>query len=161
MIEQNSDGSGAILSDFFSKNDLVLIENAVSQIERGTSGEIRVVLRMNFDKEFAGDLDGQALHDFAGHGLANTKDKTGVLILLVLGARKFKILADKGIYEKVEKWYFEEVAVTLSILFGMSRFADGVVEAVADIGRKLSFYFPRKSDDTNELPDKPIIKDGE
>ena len=147
------------MSDYFSESDLERIEKAVSDAEKNTSGEIKVVIRMDFDKEFSGDIDRQALHDFDAHGLANTRDKTGVLVLMVLSAKQFKILADKGIYEKAGKWYFEEIALAAGIMFMTGRFADGLVEAVAEIGRKLAFHFPRKSDDTDELPNKPVFEE--
>lgn len=149
----------AKISDYFSEDDLKLIEKGVLHAEKGTVGEIRVVIRMNYGKEFLGDLDGQALHDFVKHGLAKTRDKTGVLILIVIGARKFKILADKGIYEKLDQTYFDSVAEVMSCFFKDGKYLEGVFKALRDISNQLTFYFPRKPDDTNELPDEVLIEE--
>mgnify|MGYP001605367744 CR=1 FL=1 len=85
----------------FSEKDLAEIEAATSAAEANTSGEIRVVIRSHYDEGLEGNLHEQAKRDFLAKGLDKTRDKTGVIILLVLEAKKFMIWGDDGIHSKV------------------------------------------------------------
>src|SRR3989338_1774349 len=65
----------------FSQEDYAAMKEAVRKAEKNSSGEIRVKNRQGFTEGLEGDLDAQALRDFAKEGLHNTRDKTGVLVL--------------------------------------------------------------------------------
>lgn len=146
------------ISDFFSESDLNLITSAIEKAEEGTSGEIRLVIKMRCDPAYKDDLDAQALHEFAKHGLANTRDKTGVLILILMEERKFKLLADKGIYEKMSQSYLDHIARRMSSTFSSGFYMEGIFTCLRMISSQLVFHFPRKPDDTDELPNRPIIE---
>lgn len=89
---------------------------------------------------------------FMRFGLVNTKDRTGVLVFVSLKEHIIRILADRGIHEKVgeEFWKSETDRIALAIRNGKP--AEGMVEAILSIGQKLHIHFPRKVGDTNELP---------
>lgn len=91
---------------------------------------------------------------FLRFGLTNTRDRTGVLIFVSLKEHRVQILGDKGIHEKVgtDFWKAETDRIVTAIREG--RAAQGIIAAIGDIGQKLQMHFPRKSDDTNELPDR-------
>lgn len=152
--------SGKNISDYFSDEDFRMIAAATRSAEETTSGEIRVMVRMRCEDGFEGKLDEQAFRDFAAHSLANTRDKTGVLVLVVLSERQFKILADEGIHAKLPPEYWQQRAAEISELFRDGNYSAGICRAVVAIGGELARYFPRKFDDANELPDDVIAEEG-
>ena len=157
-MNQAQDMSDRKASDIFSEKDLAEIEAATRDAEKNTSGEIRVVIRSHYDKGLEGDLHEQIKLDFLKHGLGKTRDKTGVIILLVLEAKKFKIWGDEGIHAKVSQGYWNVLAVGMSAHFKEERYVQGICEAVAEVGKRLAEYFPKKPDDVDELPNKPIVE---
>lgn len=154
-----------LLGDYFSETDLARIAECVRQAEAKTSGEIRVKIREHFQKGhecFEADISNihhQAEFDFHAEGLANTWDKTGILLLVVLSARKFKILADEGIYKKLPQFYLDNCAKDLATRFLNAEYVRGICETVDALGVMLANHFPRRPDDVNELPDDVVIGD--
>ncbi len=153
------------MSDFRRKLNEVLsvdggakrIEGAVQAAEATTSGEIRVMIISRCDPEAKGDIRAQAVREFYRHGLDKTRDKTGVLLLIALEDNAFYILGDSGINEKVSQGYWDVHSTILTTDFASGRLIDGICFFVGSIGNKLSEYFPRRDDDTNELPDDVIV----
>jgi len=86
-------------------------------------------------------------------GVTETRERSGVLLLLSESERRVELLADRGIHERVgsEVWQALVQAVTRAIREGQA--AEGVCTAVDAIGEALAQHFPRAADDTNELPD--------
>jgi uncharacterized membrane protein len=66
--------------------------------------------------------------------------------------RKFFILADEGIHTKVEETTWTKIAEEMSSHFSKKNFHQGLIHGVQAVGRVLSRFFPRKANDTNELP---------
>jgi uncharacterized membrane protein len=86
--------------------------------------------------------------------MTKTKDRTGVLIFLLLQDKQFFILADEGIHCKVEEGTWEKIASEMSQQFSQKNYRDGIVNAIHKVGDILSKHFPRNSNDTNELSDE-------
>jgi putative membrane protein len=86
-------------------------------------------------------------------GVTETKQRSGVLLLLSEAERRVELLADRGIHERVgvELWQSLVQAVSAAIRDGKA--AQGVGAAVDSIADVLAQHFPREADDTNELPD--------
>jgi putative membrane protein len=95
----------------------------------------------------------QSLADFMGAGLANTRDRTGVLIYISNLERRVHILADKGIHDKVPANYWDNQVKEIVEGIRKGNFAVALAQVIEEIGSKLSTAFPRKTDDKNELPD--------
>jgi len=91
---------------------------------------------------------------FFERGLYKTKRNTGVLFFLSLLERKVWILADKGIYEKMEQETLNRFANEVSRGIREGRACDALSKAIQEIGVVLSRHFPITSDDTDELPDE-------
>jgi putative membrane protein len=85
-------------------------------------------------------------------GVTETRQRSGVLLLLSESERRVELLADRGIHERVgsEVWQALVQTVTGSIREG--RAVEGVCAAVDSIGAALAQHFPPEADDTNELP---------
>ena len=90
--------------------------------------------------------------------MGNTRDRTGILLYLVLQSREFTVLADSGIHEIVGDSAWEEVRDMLSTYFKTGKFCEGIMQAVQNMGSLLSRHFPIKPDDTNEISNKVIVR---
>lgn len=98
----------------------------------------------------------RALRAFVERGVHETRDRSGLLIFISELEHRVEILADRGIHARVgtEGWSAHVARVVGAIREG--RAADGIVQVIESIGALLAREFPRRSDDTNELPDELI-----
>ncbi len=141
-------------SRILTDNELQSLANLIAEMEKQTRGEIRVAIRHRRHwKERKLSLHDLALSEFRKLGMAKTRDRTGVLIMLLLSDRQFQIIADEGIHTQVEDGTWEKIAGEMSSHFQKGHFADGIGHAIRSVGTELAAHFPRKADDTNELPD--------
>jgi uncharacterized membrane protein len=150
---------------FLSSEQRNEIEDAISKAESMTSSEIRVLIvaassvvpkRSKGDQKEA--LRRRAIQEFSKLGIHNTRDKTGVLLMVSIEERMVQILAGNGINSVVPEntWPSMVHLVTEGIKAGKP--AQGIAMAVAGIGTLLSEKFPIKPDDTNELSNAVVIK---
>lgn len=96
----------------------------------------------------------RAIRAFYEKGLYKTKKATGVLFFISLLEHKVWILADKGIYEKIEQETFNRFAKTISRGVRDNRACDSLCEVMKGVGDLLAGHFPITPDDINELPDE-------
>ncbi|MDI6767718.1 MAG: TPM domain-containing protein [Bacteroidota bacterium] len=142
---------------YFSKAELRSLASVISEQEKNTSGEIRVIIRQRrYWKERKLSLYDLSLNEFYRLGMQNTRDKTGVLILLLLSEQKFQIIADEGIHKKVEDGKWDKIAELMTDYFKRGNYFDGITATIRAVGEELVKYFPRKPDDTNELSNEII-----
>lgn len=134
----------------FSRFDSDRIVASIAAAEEKSSGEIRVhVTRRKPD-----DLEERALRRFHRLGMANTKERNGVLIYIAPRAHRFRILGDVAIHEKCGDAFWKEVAAAMEAHFRKGEFTEGVVRGVERVGEVLARHFPRGTADRNELSDK-------
>lgn len=141
--------------DFLSDDDLLRISAKIKEMELITSGEIRVSVKEK--KPFlkrSKEISELAKDEFFRLKMNNTRDKTGILIFLLLDARQFYILADSGINEKVPENTWDLIRDEVQQKFRMGKFSEGIILSVEKVGQKLAEHFPKKPDDTNELSNK-------
>ena len=134
---------------FFSKKEKQAIEAAIQTAELNTSGEIRVHLERKAREPFFE----HAQEIFERIGMTNTKDRNGVLVFIGLASRRFAILGDDGIHQRVPEGFWDGIVSQMGVAFKDDRFADGIIQAVHRIGEQLQEFFPYQRDDVNELPD--------
>jgi uncharacterized membrane protein len=134
---------------FFSKKEKGQILAAIREAEKHTSGEIRVHLEYRAREP----VYGHAQKVFQRIGMTKTVHRNGVLIFLATGNKKFAVLGDVGINEKVPEGFWNDVVQIMREHFKQNKFAEGVSEAVLRIGEKLKAYFPHETHDKNELSD--------
>lgn len=142
--------------DLFSKEELERIKSTVREAEKVTSGEIRVKIISNC-REGRNSKE-EAILQFYEEGLNNTKDQTGVLILIILENKTIELLADHGINEKVSPNSWGNIVQKMSNSFKQGDFCKGLCDAVKEVGEHLKTHFPIKPDDTDELPDDVIVE---
>jgi len=98
-----------------------------------------------------------ALMQFLGLGIHETRDRTGVLILVALADHVAEVVGDQKIHGCVgpEGWR----AVCAPIVEGgrSGRIADGIIAGIGETGRLLAEHFPPGPDNANELPDHLIV----
>jgi len=146
-----------ILKKYLTKSELEALSTDIAKAEKNTSGEIRVVVRHRRHwKERKLQLHAIALNEFHRLGMDKTRDRTGVLIMLIMSEHKFQIIADEGIHTKVETGTWDRLASTMSDHFKGGKFYQGLSETVRAVGDELAKHFPRKADDTNELSNEII-----
>jgi uncharacterized membrane protein len=123
------------------------IGDAIRQAEAGTSGEIRVHVQPRCSK----DAERDARRVFKRLGMASTAERNGVLLFIAWRDRRFAILGDEGIDRRVPAGFWSDTAATLSRHFGQGEFVAGIEAGLRSAGEQLARYFPRQSDDRNEL----------
>ena len=96
---------------------------------------------------------GHAQKVFQRIGMTKTAQRNGVLIFLATRNKKFAVLGDVGINEKVPEGFWNDVVGIMQEHFKQNKFAEGISDAVLRIGEKLKAYFPYQANDKNELSD--------
>ena len=142
--------------EFLEKLDQPRIVTAIQEAERQTSGEIRIHVQ---PKATGGEIRTVAERTFERLGMTKTALRNGVLLFIATEEQRFVILGDKGIDDKVPAGFWDEIAAKLTIRFKNGEFTDGIVEAVTAAGAQLGQYFPRASDDVNELSDSIDVEE--
>lgn len=133
--------------NFFTSEQQEAILKAIEEAELNTSGEIRV----HIDDKCKEDVLFQAAMKFKELKMDETNLKNGVLFYLAVGDQQFAIIGDKGINEKVEPGFWDNIKETMLSYFKKEQFTEGLVTGIAMAGEKLKAHFPLHPDDTNEL----------
>ncbi len=148
-----------ILYNYFTDDDLLRISNKIKEQEKLTSGEICVSIKEK--KPFLYrrlDIRTIAEKEFYRLGIHKTRDKTGILIYMLLNERQFYILADEGINSKVAPDLWDALRDKMKDKFSGGEFCRGILFGIEEIGKVLSKHFPIKPDDYNELSNKVVVK---
>lgn len=96
----------------------------------------------------------KAVRAFYEKGLYKTKANTGVLFFISLLEHKVWVLADKGIYEKIDQHTLNTYALTVSKGIKESNACNALCQAINEAGKILAQHFPLSHGDTNELSDQ-------
>ena len=142
--------------EFLEHLDQSRVVAAIHDAETLTSGEIRIHVQ---PKVRGGDLRFVAERTFERLGMTKTALRNGVLLFIASEENRFYIAGDKGIDEKVPPGFWDDVAAQLTKRFQAGEFTEGIVDAVRMAGEHLATFFPRASDDVNELPDDIDVED--
>jgi len=98
----------------------------------------------------------RAVRAFYEKGLFRTRDENGILIFISILERKVWILGDRGVNLRIPHETWQEHANEISVGIREGRPCDALCAVIESCGRVLVEHFPRKEDDTNELPDELI-----
>jgi uncharacterized membrane protein len=143
------------VSKLFNADDRESIRQAIASAEMMTSGEIRVF----FEPSCEGEPYQRALEVFANLKMHQTALHNGVLFYLASDDHKFALVGDEGIHLKVGPQFWEDVKEKCIGDFKEGRYVRGLQQAIAEVGNQLKQWFPRDTNDKNELPDDVIIND--
>jgi uncharacterized membrane protein len=147
-----------LIYHFVNDDELLRITNKIREYEKLTAGEICASIKERktfFQKRKT--VDELAKHEFVRLGIGKTRDKTGILIYIILEERQFFILADSAINNKVGENTWHKIKDGMQEFFMKGMFAKGIIHGVEETGKVLAEHFPVKPDDTNEIPDRVIL----
>jgi uncharacterized membrane protein len=136
--------------EFITQLDERRIETAIAEAEKQSSGEIRVYISHK-ERHDAMEF---ARKRFQELGMFKTRERNAVLIYIVPRTQQFAVLGDNGIHEKCGDAFWQQVVAGMQERFKNAQFTDAIVQAVQEVGTALQRHFPRRGDDTNELPNQ-------
>ena len=134
-------------SSFLSDQEQANVLAAISDAESHTSGEIR----LHLESRCRGDVLDRAAMVFETLAMHNTALRNGVLFYLATEDRKFAILGDGGINAVVSEGFWNEVKDIVIAGLAAGNQAEGLASGIRLAGQQLSYHFPVKEYDTNEL----------
>lgn len=144
--------------NLLTKEEMDQVSATIAEVEEETIGEVRVNIQKSRSyKERKLSLYELAVKIFYDFEMDKTKDKTGVLIFLLMSDKKFQIIGDEGINKRVSKEFWDVLAMKTVEYFRQNKFADGICYAVKEVGKVLKKEFPMKPGDTNELSNEVVI----
>jgi uncharacterized membrane protein len=132
---------------FFTEEKRVEILKAIAEAEKNTSGEIRLFI----EDKCNDDVLDRAAFIFKELKMLETNERNGVLFYLAMDSKKFAILGDVGINQKVHKDFWFDIKLAMQNHFTAGEFAEGLGKGIRMAGEALSTHFPFKKDDLNEL----------
>ncbi len=133
--------------NFFTEKEQNLIVEAITQAELKTSGEIRV----HIEKFCFGNELKSAQKLFTKLKMHQTKERNGVLIYIATVNRKVAVIGDEGIHQKLGDEFWQKTINHLIQKFKENKKAEALAECILECGEQLSGFFPRNSDDKDEL----------
>lgn len=139
--------------EFLNKLDHKAIVQAIAGAEGKTSGQIRVYLQRG---PLAEDAVAAAKKQFQKLGMDKTRERNGVLILVAPRARKFAVVGDEGIHQKLGEIYWQQLVDAMGAHFQKENFNQALLEAIERTGELLARHFPKAEGGRNELPDDVI-----
>ena len=136
----------------FAKLDHDRITAAIQEVEKHTSGEIRVYVshRKVSDPRHAG------AHQFVKLGMDKTKHRNAVLIYMAPESQNFAILGDTAVHAKCGEAFWENVAGAMRELFRQGKFTEGILHGIDTAGKLLAEHFPVDNKSRHQLPDAVV-----
>ncbi|NOS75254.1 MAG: hypothetical protein HOP36_12125 [Methyloglobulus sp.] len=144
----------------FPSDVLDAIEKAVKHSESQHSGELRFAIENALSPGWVWHgmtARHRATEIFSNLRVWDTEENSGVLIYIQLADHEVHILADRGISKCVAQSEWDRIAQLMRHEFQQSRFREGSLQGIQEITRLLSKHFPAHSENTNELPNRPVI----
>src|SRR5210317_862570 len=111
---------------YFSEAGRLQITNAIRVAETNTSGEIRV----HIEKHCKDDVLDRAAYIFEKLEMHKTELRNGVLFSLAVADRKFAILGDAGINQKVPSNFWDEIKEMVITKLKEGLFAEGLTDGI-------------------------------
>jgi uncharacterized membrane protein len=138
--------------DFIQQLDHPRIESAIAAAEAKTSGEIRVVVhRRKID-----DAVSFAQAEFLRLGMQKTRERNAVLLFVAPLSQAFAIIGDENVHQKCGPTFWSELAAAMQSSFRSADYTGALLQGIERAGALLAEHFPRRPDDTDELPDHVI-----
>ncbi len=131
----------------FSELEKQQLIKAIEHAEQSSSGEIRLHVDLSCSRP---PLE-RAIECFENLGMTATEERNGVLIYLALQDRKFAIIGDKGIDEKVPHDFWDTTRDLMLSYFKKDMLVEGLCRGIMHAGEQLQLHFPLNENDANEL----------
>lgn len=144
----------------FSKADLAAIGEAIAVCEKSHRGELRFVIEGAMPlSALWRDVSprARAVDLFSALRVWDTAENSGVLIYVQLVDRRVEILADRGIAARVAQAEWDAICRGMEVSFSRGEWKHGALQAVVRAGELLTSHFPAGANNSNELPDQPLM----
>ena len=138
-------------SHFFSTSQKEQILKEIKEAELDTSGEIRVHIENHCKGGNAFERGVDLLFKLK---MTETAERNAVLFYLAIKDKKFAIIGDEGINQKVPSNFWDHIKNDMALSFKDGHFTEGLCNAIDESGRQLKAHFPYKTNDSNELSDE-------
>ncbi|MDG1253156.1 MAG: TPM domain-containing protein [Schleiferiaceae bacterium] len=133
------------------ESDKEVLQAAIQAAEKNCSGEIRVHVAETCTR----DPLVEARYWFKQLGMHKTALRNGILFYIALDSRKFSILGDQGIHEKVGQAFWDQVRDAMLPYLQNEDWLGGLSSGISEAGKALAIYFPHAgATDINELSDE-------
>ena len=139
----------------FDRSSLNTLSEEVSLQERGTTGEIKVVIHRHCWRP----IRAKAAKVFREAGLDQTAERNAVMIFIVTSNRECLIYGDVGVHHKVGQGYWNSIRDDMVSSFQAGEMTEGVRQAVQQVGATLRDLYPSGGGDENELSDEVLVAD--
>lgn len=146
-----------LIYNYLSDDELLRISNKIKDAEKTTAGEICVSIKEKKSLIQSSSIYELAKKEFYKLNVNKTRDKTGILIFILLDKKQFYILADEGINEIVSENTWDVLKDKMQKMFREGNFCKGIIYGIDEVGSLLSKHFPIKPDDTNELSNQVVL----
>ena len=140
----------------FSEEEQQRIRTAIENVERHTSGQLRVCIEKTCSENVL-DRAAKYFHQLDMH---KTRLRNGVLIYVATVDRKFAIIGDAGINKVVPGNFWDDTKEDMLEHFKYGNLVEGIVTGLEITGEHLKKYFPHNLGDSNELSDDIAFMDG-
>ncbi len=140
--------------EYLPSTDLAAIRQAITEAEKKTSAEIRVVI----EEKCKGEVLDRAAFAFRKLKMHKTAQRNGVLVYVSVKDHQCAVIGDSGINSLVEKDYWKTLLEEMIVFFSAGQLKEGIIHAVNRVTSELSSHFPLRKGDINELPDEVITR---
>lgn len=135
-------------------DDIRRVETKIAALEQLTSAEFKVIVCAH---AWFG-LKRKARQLFAKHQLDKTRERNGVLILLVEKDREFLVYGDEGIHSKVGQNFWQDTSAAMMKDFKRGDFAQGLIAGLHQLADVLTIHFPARETKANELSNEILFE---
>lgn len=139
------------INKYFTGDQLKDIQSAIDRAERSTVGEI--ILSLHEKRSWLEKLYTQhefAMKDFRKLGVANTKDRAGVMIFIIFDEHYYDIIADEGLFVKISDDKWNEMEEALKKDFQAGDYFTGLLALIIKMEEILCKEFPCRADSQND-----------
>ena len=99
----------------------------------------------------------RAFRYFTESGIYDTAEHSGILIFVSYMERQVRIIADRGIAEKIHQDLWNLIADELAESLKKGNSKDAFINAIQKCGELLAENYPAKEENPNEFPDGLVI----
>lgn len=131
----------------FSAEEEARLVASIVEAEKLTSAEIRV----HADRYCKNDPVNKAANLFKKLKMDETEEKNGVLIYISIEDRKFAIIGDVGINNKVETDFWQSTRDKMLEAIRSKDLVTGIIIGIDEAALQLAKHFPPGDSDRNEL----------
>ena len=134
-------------SQIFTEEVKAEIVAAIEKAENETSGEIK----LHVDNTCHGDVMNRVAFLFEKLKMDKTDLRNGVRFYVSTNDRKFAVVGDVGISEKVSDQCWNEIREVVLSDFKNAKFSEGLCRGIILAGEQLKIHFPFQENDVHTL----------